>query len=66
MARVTVKDTEESEYKRDARVASLFWIVYHHCEAIYTPAGVMIYSPEGADDIHLAKLGDDIPSLQLG
>ena len=27
---------------------------------------VMIYSPEGADDIHRTSRGDDIPSLRLG
>ena len=47
---------------------------YHQCGALYiikpqgdpAPKGLMRYSPNGADDIHHASRGDDIPSLRLG
>ena len=47
--------------------------VYHQHEVLYIikPQGdarwrVMRYSPTGADDMHHASRGDDIPSLRLG
>jgi len=47
--------------------------VYHQCEALYLIKPqeyarwrVMRYSPNGADDMHHASRGDDMPSLRLG
>ncbi|MBQ7407184.1 MAG: hypothetical protein IJW11_05440, partial [Clostridia bacterium] len=47
--------------------------VYHQCEALYIIKPqenarwrVMRYSPKGADDMHYASRGDDMPSLRLG
>ena len=47
--------------------------VYHQCEALYIIKPqenarwrVMRYSPKGADDMHHASRGDDMPSLRLG
>ena len=48
-------------------------IAYHQHEVLYIIKPqenarwrVMRYSPKGADDIHHASRGDDMPSLRLG
>ena len=50
-----------------------FIAAYHQCAALYiiksqthTRSRVMISSPTGADYMHLASRGDDMPSLRLG
>ena len=48
-------------------------IAYHQHEVLYiikpqedARCRVMRYSPKGADDMHRALCGDDMPSLRLG